>query len=291
MIDTLNKTKIWDINDSKSKKIHRLIGEMIAVDLQPFSIAEDIGFIGLINHVCPNYVIPSRKYLKETIVNNIYECVRNKIQDQINAAEYLSFTSDGWTADTANTSFLSLTAHWLSSNYEQQNAILRVSPFRVSHTASNIRDCLQNVMEEFNTPANKIHVIVRDNAPNMAAGVTQAGFQALPCFLHSLQLVFNDAIFEQRYVKEIISICKQIVGHFNHSPTAFAKYEEYQTRFNLPQHRFIRDIQTRQNSQYHMLSRIIEQKTALISYCSDHSKPACLEKNQWKVLEKLLKIL
>lgn len=58
-------------------------------------------------------------------------------------------------------------------------------------------------MEEFNIPANKIHVIVRDNAPNMAAGVTQAGFQKLPCFLHSLTLVLNDAIFEQRDVKKI----------------------------------------------------------------------------------------
>src|SRR5678816_3578238 len=73
------------------------------------------------------------------------------------------------------------------------------------------------------------------------------------------------------------SICKQIVGHFNHSPQAISKYEEYQTRFNLPQHRFIQDIQTRCNSQYHMLSKIFEQKTALISYCSDHSKPVCLE--------------
>ena len=100
-------------------------------------------------------------------------------------------------------------------------------------------------MEEFNIPANKIHVIVRDNAPNMAAGVTQAGFQELPCFLHSLTLVLNDAIFEQRDVKKNISICKQIVGHFNHSPQAIAKYEEYQTRFNLPQHRFIQDVQTR----------------------------------------------
>ena len=40
-----------------------------------------------------------------------------------------------------------------------------------------------------------------------------------------------------------------------------------------------------------MISRIFEQKNGLIAYCSDHSKPTCLDTNQWKILEKLIKIL
>ena len=39
------------------------------------------------------------------------------------------------------------------------------------------------------------------------------------------------------------------------------------------------------------MNRILEQKAALISHCSDCSKPACLESSQWKVLERLQKIL
>lgn len=76
-----------------------------------------------------------------------------------------------------------------------------------------------------------------------------AGVQAqLPFFLHTLQLTINDAIFSQRYVKDMLSICKQIVGHINHSPAAFAKYQEYQKKkFNLPDHKFIQDLQTRWN--------------------------------------------
>ena len=40
---------------------------MIAIDQQSFSIVEDIGFIRLLNHVCPNYQIPSRKYIDANI--------------------------------------------------------------------------------------------------------------------------------------------------------------------------------------------------------------------------------
>ena len=49
--ETLEKNKLWDINDHEAQKIHKYIGEMIAVDLQPFSVVEDIGFIKLLRHI------------------------------------------------------------------------------------------------------------------------------------------------------------------------------------------------------------------------------------------------
>ena len=41
---TLELKKLWDINSAQSKLIHYAIGEMIAVDCQPYSIVEDVGF-------------------------------------------------------------------------------------------------------------------------------------------------------------------------------------------------------------------------------------------------------
>ena len=214
-----------------------------------------------------------------------------KLQLEINSVLFISLTSDCWTASTSNSSFISFTAHWINDNYELRCAILQVTPFNDKHTAVNICENILNTMQKFNLSSSKVHLVVRDNAANMAAGITQANLQSLPCFTHTLQLVLNDAIFEQRYVKDIIAVCKQIVGHFHHSPSAFAKYQEYQKQFKVSAHRFIQDVQTRWNSHYQMMNRILEQKAALIAYCSDHSKPACLESSQWKVLEKLQKIL
>ena len=102
LTETLNRNKIWDINNNKAQKIHKYTAEMIAIDLQPFSVIEDTGFIRLINHLCPNYKLSSRKYIKEKIIQDIYVKVRSKIQAEINIATHLSFTSDGWTASTAN---------------------------------------------------------------------------------------------------------------------------------------------------------------------------------------------
>lgn len=288
--EVFDRKKIWDINDIKAKSIHKYIGEMIAIDLQPFSVVEDLGFIRLMKHICPNYQLPSRKYIKENIVIDIYEKIKAKIKTNISEANYISLTSDGWTS-ASNSSFLSVTSHWIDENMDQQTAILRVAPMLEAHTAANISNELKETLQQFDIPQKKIHLLVRDNAANMAAAAVHADFESLPCFLHSLQLTINDAIFTQRYVLDILAICRQIVGHFKHSPAAFAKYQQYQKQLNIPEHTFVQDITTRWNSQYYMLSRIYEQKNAIISYCSDHPKPNCLENNQWKIVEKLIKIL
>ena len=62
-VESILAKKIWDINDHKSQEVHYLIGEMIAVDIQPYSVTSDIGFNKLIAKLCPNYSIPSKKYI------------------------------------------------------------------------------------------------------------------------------------------------------------------------------------------------------------------------------------
>ena len=204
---------------------------MIAVDLQPFSIVENIGFQRLLHHLYPSYPIPSRKFMKENIIQGIYASVKGSIYQDVLLEKYLSLTSDGWTSSN-KCSFLSLTAHWIDGEFDQKDAILSVTPFNQKHTVFHVSECLQNAMEAYRIPASKVHVIVRDNAANMVAGVTQAGYQSLSCFIHTLQLVLKDAIFEQRYVNDIITTCRSIVGHFNRSPLALLAIKSTDLNFS-----------------------------------------------------------
>ena len=38
----------WDINDARAQQIRKFVMEMIALDNQPFSLVEDIGFVRLL---------------------------------------------------------------------------------------------------------------------------------------------------------------------------------------------------------------------------------------------------
>ena len=40
-----DKTRKWDINYPHAKHLHIRIGEMIALDCQPFSVVDDIGHV------------------------------------------------------------------------------------------------------------------------------------------------------------------------------------------------------------------------------------------------------
>ena len=62
---------MWDINDPRAQRVHRLIGEMIAIDTQPFSIVENEGFTNLLKALEPRYSLPSRRYMTETVLPRI----------------------------------------------------------------------------------------------------------------------------------------------------------------------------------------------------------------------------
>ena len=62
-----DRVRQWNINDDRSQRIHKRIGEMIALDCHPFSLVEDEGFTRLLRELEPRYSLPSRRYFTENI--------------------------------------------------------------------------------------------------------------------------------------------------------------------------------------------------------------------------------
>lgn len=109
ILNAFDTIKQWDINSAKSQQIHNLIGEMISVDIQPFSMVNDTGFKRLMNKILPHYKIPSDKYFREKIVPDISErcikAIQNKL-DKLGENNKISMTSDIWTCQHTNNSFI-----------------------------------------------------------------------------------------------------------------------------------------------------------------------------------------
>ena len=83
---------------------------MIALDNQPFSLVEDIGFQRLIQHLEPRYSLPSRKYITEVVIPRIVEGITVELHKQLGTAAWLSFTTDIWSTDVSSDCLLSLTS-------------------------------------------------------------------------------------------------------------------------------------------------------------------------------------
>ena len=156
--------KIWDINERHAKAVSRKMMAMIALDNQPFSVVEDQGFIDLMAHVQPKYCLPSRRYFSETMLPQMYEDKRAKAVNLINLAESISFTSDIWTSNTSNESFVSLSAHWIDEFFNRRSLVLNAKHFPQSHTGQIICDMFENMLGDWNIEDNRRHCLVRDGA-------------------------------------------------------------------------------------------------------------------------------
>nr|XP_047145594.1 zinc finger BED domain-containing protein 4-like [Hydra vulgaris] len=292
IIQALQKKKQWNIDDHRSIRIHKIIGKLITLDIQPFSIVEDTGFNELIKDAYPNYKLPCRTYFSQNVIPSMYDELFKDIKIKISAANYLSLTTDIWTADTAKIAFLSITGHWIDlTKFSQETAVLRVIHFPEKHTGVHIKEYLQKSLETFEIPLSKIHLIVTDNASNMKAAVKNSGMSSIPCFIHTLQLCIHDSIFSQEIIKEILTLCRGITTHFNHSPIACAKLKSIQQQLSTVPHKMKQDVPTRWNSSFEMLQRTFEQKVPLATYAAEYDEIKLPTNYQWGIVEKLVHIL
>ena len=121
---------------------------MIAIDNQPFSIVNDKGFIDLLAHLEPSYLIQNKEYFNEVMLQRAYQNLTSDISKLLEKSSNFSFTTDIWTNSQTNTSYLSLTAHWLNESFVYIHRVLHCREIEGRHTglniSANIKDMLQN---------------------------------------------------------------------------------------------------------------------------------------------------
>ena len=75
---------------------------------------------------------------------------------------------------------------------------------------------------------------------------------------------------------ELLSKCRKLVGHFNHSPSARAALRSKQELLNIPQKSLKQDVDTHLNSTYDMLASLIDNDEAIADVLRPDPKYASL---------------
>lgn len=86
----------------KKKKITNLIAEMIALDLQPYSLVDNVAFNRLLEYLKPQYSLPSPSNFSRTAIPDMYDNVKQIIMSHLKDAVsgVVHFTSGIWTRNT-----------------------------------------------------------------------------------------------------------------------------------------------------------------------------------------------
>nr|CAH7748444.1 unnamed protein product [Callosobruchus chinensis] len=285
----LNKQN--NINSSHLKQRHSVDNQLLKLivkDYQPFNIVDSKDFQKLVNMLNPNYELPSRKVLSNTLLNNAYEKVFEDIRIELQNVEYVSITTDGWTS-LNNESFYAITCHFIDDNCKLQSRLLSSFKFSGQHTSENITQQIQSILSQWEIQ-NKIVACITDNAANMVKAVRLANWWHIPCFAHSLNLIVQAGLLE---IAELLTNIKSIVEFFKHSSSATEKLQNMQKRMGFEVLKLKQDCPTRWNSTFDMLNRLRKMKEPLQSTLGilNNSALPQLNTEDWYMVEKCCDIL
>ena len=101
--------------------------------------------------------------------------------------KYVALTSDLWTSKQI-LGYITVTFHYINEVWELCSRVLDTLNVDKDHTAENLAEELQKVAEEWRVDGN-ISCIITDNASNMVVAIKLLGWQHLPCFAHTLNLI------------------------------------------------------------------------------------------------------
>jgi hypothetical protein len=126
--------------------MRNMLVKWIVIKQHPFTIVEEEEFINVVYSLYPNAKIPSADTIKRDIMG-LYATNLAKMQTVLQKLDNkISFTTDIWTSASMK-SFLSITAHFIDSEWQLQNIIVDFVQIFGSHTGINIKNSFVSGLE------------------------------------------------------------------------------------------------------------------------------------------------
>lgn len=283
-----------------AKKITKLVAEMLALDLQPSAVVENIGLNRLLEYLQPQYSLPSSSYFTSTAIPEMYDRVREVVLTHLKEAEagVVHFTSSIWVSSQTR-EYLTLTAHWVA--YESCvrpqgqdfhcSALLSVSQIDCDYNMENTRKQFEYLWDTWIASSGlRVGFNVTDN--QIIANVLEdGGHSTLQCFGHTVDLIVNEAIKSQRMVQNILSIARKICERVHRSAKAKEKLTELQKTYQLPENQPVQDVPSKWKTSFFMLERLVEQKKAIDEMSIECNFRELISCDQWEVMQSVCNAL
>ncbi|XP_019851990.1 PREDICTED: zinc finger BED domain-containing protein 1-like [Amphimedon queenslandica] len=275
---------------SRSRHITELITDMVARDLRPAAIVKGEGFCALLNYIEPGYKIPSDTHIASVIRQKHEVGKRAMMQRLKNENAFTAFTSDIWTS-CANDAYISLTAHFIDSDWQLVSCVLGSSPFPGHHTGSHIYEKLKDITHAFGFQQHsQLVALVHDAASNMVLSgeILEERLEcaSVCCAAHRLQLCIEDGLSVSA-ISRAVGAAKKLVTHFRHSALASDALKKKQLDMGKPVMKLQQDCPTRWNSTFYMIRSLLENRWPVTAVLSDET----ITKRQYRYLYMIRSLL
>ena len=233
--DSFNKLAPLPRSSSRWKALTNSICYFLAKDLHPLSTVYDQGFLHMLKVFEPRYSPPDRTTFSRHYLTEMYTKEREKICKQTSGGlQWYAITCDGWTS-RANHSYLSVT---INNKWELKWFLLETGEMVEQHTAVNLANYLDEVLDRWNLPITQVSAVVTDNATNITAAIARLERQRIGCFSHTLQLSVQKAL-TLPVMSKAIARGKCLVSHFHTSVKSTNILHQKQRGLKHAEHKLI----------------------------------------------------
>lgn len=127
------------ISGDLKRKIDNDVLDLFIDSYHPFTLVEERAFKKVMRWI-PGYQLPTRKTISNVMIPALYnKTVETLKTTTLGSIEHLCLTADLWTS-RANESYLAVTGHFITEEFELKTILLDCSNFEDSHTSENIQN-------------------------------------------------------------------------------------------------------------------------------------------------------
>lgn len=154
----------------------------------------------------------------------------------------ISLMTDGCTL-RATESFLTVTVHYISPQWEMRSHVLQTRPVYEQHTSTNLAEHLKEAVNEWKLERpGTIIPVTTDNAKIIVNAIKETGLgPQIGCFAHTINLASQKATCINQISRLLVKV-RKIATFFHKSTTAAHILESKQEMLNIPKHALIHDV-------------------------------------------------
>ena len=194
----------------RQETLRQFLVDWIIENAQPFSVVLSPSFRHFISELDPAFVMPCPETIRSMIhiaFNYSFPQLKNILNKESTS---VSCTMDLWTARNRQ-GYLGITCSFINSKFQLCEFTLSISYVRYPHTAENIVETLEQVLNEWEI-RNKVFYITTDNGSNVKKTILDLeDVNWLKCTAHTLQLVVGKGM---KPAEILIARAKRLIDFF-----------------------------------------------------------------------------
>ena len=146
---TLTKSTPFSGKSVQHKQLVDATANFICQSSQPLSVVDELAFRQLLEIAEPKFKLPLCTYFNDTVIPAKYHTTKAVIKKQLAAVENCAVATDLWTSLHQQGAYISLTAHFVDSDFNRPSKCLQTLEIPQDHNARSLKDVLSSMFHDW----------------------------------------------------------------------------------------------------------------------------------------------